>query len=178
MNEKGYSVERFEKEITIDELLKDYFDYDFTLSKCRECPGFATTWSCPEFDFDPREFFLRYKTFRLIIDKVDNTGTSTMDEALERLFAEKRLFDKDMRRIESENPGSYGLAAQECIECHKCARLSGLPCIHPDIMRYGLEALGTFPVKLAKDQFGLETIWSDGTTVPEYYLLIAGVLLP
>ncbi len=175
---REYNVSRYEMDMSIEELLGDYWDYEFTLSKCRDCSGFGKTWSCPEFDFDPSDFFRRYSSFHLVVDKVDNAGTASMEEAVDRLLLEKRSFDKDMRDMEADIPGSYGLAAQECIECNKCARLSGKPCIHPEIMRYGLEALGVFPVKLAKDKFDLETIWSDGTSIPEYYLLIAGILVP
>ena len=175
---KGYKVDRFETLIPIEELLRDYFDFSDTLSKCRECSGYGKTWSCPELDFDPEEFLRRFSTFRLIVDRVFNDGTASPAEAEERLFAEKRRYDKDMREIEAAIPGSYGLAAQECIECGTCGRQFGKPCVHPEIMRFGLEAIGCFPVKLVKDKCGFDILWSDGTSIPEYYLLVAGVLLP
>ena len=173
-----YIVERFESMVPIEELLREYFDFPYTLSKCRECSTYGKTWACPELDFDPEEFLGGFSTFRLIVDRVFNDGTSTPAEAEERLFAEKRRFDKDMRDIEATIPGSYALAAQECIECGTCARQFGKPCVHPEIMRFGLEAIGCFPVKLVKDKCGFNILWSDGTSIPEYYLLVAGVLLP
>ena len=82
-----------------------------------------------------------------------------------------------MRELEKAAPGSYALAAQECVACKKCARLSNLPCVHPEIMRYGLESIGILAVKLVEDKFGLPVQWADGTFVPDYYLLIGGVIL-
>lgn len=73
-------------------------------------------------------------------------------------------------------PGSKALAAQECTLCKKCARLSGHPCVHPDKMRYALESLGMLAVKMVKDCFGFDILWSDGTSIPEYYLLVGGIL--
>ena len=95
----------------------------------------------------------------------------------EWLFAEKERYDKEMRNMEALYPGSYGMAAQECQACKKCARLSDHPCVHPEIMRYALEALGCFPVQMVKDKLGFDILWSDGTSIPEYYLLVAGVLM-
>ena len=104
-------------------------------------------------------------------------GSVTADEAQQRLFTEKDRYDQEMLDLEKSIPGSYGLAAQECVQCKKCARLSGHPCVHPDKMRYSLEAVGCFPVELVHDKFGFDILWSDGESIPEYYLLVAGVLL-
>ena len=178
MEKNAYTVERSEAMVPVDELLSEYFDFPETLSKCRECPGYGLTWSCPELDFDPEDFLRGFRRFHLIVDKVYNQGTSSPEEAQQRLFIEKRRYDKEMRDIEAGIPGSYALAAQECVECGTCARQFGKPCVHPDIMRFGLEAIVCFPVKLVKDKCGFDILWSDGTSIPEYYLLVAGVLEP
>ena len=172
-----YKVTRYEQDMPIDELLEKYFDYGSTHEKCKACPGYAETWSCPPFDFDPKEFFRQFSTYRIIVDKIDNSQAESVDQAQEWLFKEKERYDREMRELEAVYPGSYGMAAQECQACKKCARLSGHPCIHPDVMRYGLEALGAFPVKLVHDKLGFDILWSDGTSIPEYYLLVAGVLM-
>ena len=176
MNEK-YEVTRFEKVIPVEELIANYFDYEKTHKLCSACSGYAQTWACPPFDFEPEDFLRQFSTFRLIVDRIDNTNASSVDEAQEWLFIEKDRYDKEMRELESFIPGSYGLAAQECVQCKKCARLSGHPCIHPDIMRYSLEAIGAFPVNLVHDKFGFDILWSDGTSIPAYYLLVAGILI-
>ena len=172
-----YKVTRYEKDIPMDDFIANYFDYPSTHELCKACPGYSETWSCPPFDFDPEDFFRQYSSFRLIVDKIDNSNASSVDEAQEWLFREKDRYDAEMREFESIYPGSYGMAAQECQACKKCARLSNHPCIHPDVMRYSLEGIGAFPVKLMHDKLGFDILWSDGKSIPEYYLLVAGVLM-
>lgn len=141
-----YQKKRFETYIAMDELLAKYYDFDRTLAKCRACPGFSAAWSCPEFDFCPKDFWKQFTRLHLIVDKISNQGASSPKEA------------------------------QECVHCNKCARLAGKPCIHPERMRYALESLGIIAVDLVKDQFGFEILWSDGTNIPSYYLLVGGIL--
>ena len=44
-------------------------------------------------------------------------------------------------------------------------------------MRYGLESIGILAVKLVEDKFGFSAKWSDGVSIPDYYLLVGGVIL-
>ncbi len=172
-----YKIERYEAYIPISDLMELYFDFHLTQEKCRQCDEYSKTWSCPSFDFDVAAFWKRFSTLHLIVDRVSNESLSTAAAARDRLAAEKKRFDAEMLELEKQFPGSYGLAAQECAACTKCARLSGLPCLHPEIMRYGLEAIGILALKLVEDKFGFSAQWSDGTSVPDYYLLIGGVIL-
>ena len=171
-----YRTERFESYISIENLMNTYFDFRTTRSRCIQCPGYKRTWSCPEFDFDPEDFLRGFSRFHLITESVLNEGVCSAEDAQVRLFREKVRFEKVFLEIENDIPGSCALAAQECVQCAKCARLSGLPCVHPEIMRYGPEALGLLAVRMVKDLFGITVLWSDGTSIPEYYLLIAGVM--
>lgn len=171
-----YKTERFETYLSIDELMDNYYDFECTYSKCSQCSNFGKIWSCPGLDFDPAEFWRKFSRFHFIVDKVSNSGTQTAEEAQERLFKEKRRFDAELLEKEKAIPGSYALAAQECVQCARCARLSGLPCIHPEIMRYGPETIGLLAVKMAEDKFGFPVQWSDGESIPDYYLLIGGVI--
>ena len=148
--DRNYSVTRFETELSIDELLSKYFDFEKTHKLCSACSGYAQTWACPPFDFEPEDFFRQYSVFRLIVDRIDNAGAADVDEAQQRLFTEKDRYDQEMLDLEKSIPGSYGLAAQECVQC--------------------------FPVELVHDKFGFDILWSDGESIPEYYLLVAGVL--
>ena len=172
----NYEVKRFETVVTIKEMLEKYYDYGRTLVKCRACPGFATTWSCPEFDFHPDDYWNQFSRLHLIVDRISNEGLLSPKDAQERLMAEKSLYNADMLSKEKELPGSKALAAQECGHCKICARLADRPCVHPELMRYALESLGMIAVNLVRDQFGFEILWSDGVSTPEYYLLVGGIL--
>ena len=168
--------ERFEAYIQVSELMERYYDFETTLSRCKACPGFAGTWSCPGFSFEPRAFWAKYSRLHLIVDRLSNRGLPTVEQAQEQLTAQKHRFDREMLELEKQVEGGYALAAQECMECKKCARLSGLPCLHPDRMRFALEAIGILVVDLVADKLGFPVLWSDGVSIPDYYILAGGVL--
>jgi predicted metal-binding protein len=177
-HQKMYEKKRFETRISVDTVLEKYYDFTTTYSRCQKCPGYGQTWSCPDFDFDPADFWKTFKTFHLIVDQISNAGAKTAKDAMDRLFMEKDRFDLEMREIEKTLPGSYALAAQECVRCKRCSRLSGLPCVHPEVMRYGPEAIGILAINMVRETFQLETLWSDGISIPDYYLLIGGIIEP
>lgn len=178
MEREVHSVEkeRFEAYIQVSELMERYYDFETTLSRCKSCPGFAGTWSCPGFSFEPRTFWAKYSRLHLIVDRLSNRGLPTVEQAQEQLTAQKHRFDLEMLELEKQVEGGYALAAQECMECKKCARLSGLPCLHPDRMRFALEAIGILVVDLVADKLGFPVLWSDGVSIPDYYILAGGVL--
>ena len=171
-----YKKERFEAYLPMEEMIKKYYDFDTTFGKCSQCSGFEGTWSCPGFDFDPLEYWKQFSALRLIVDRISNEGCATVEEAQQRLFDEKKKYDAEMLALEATWPGSMSLAAQECNLCKKCARLVGMPCVHPDSMRYALESLGMLAVKMVPDCFGFDILWSDGKSIPQYYLLVGGLL--
>ena len=61
-----YSKERFETYLDIDEMIKKYYHYDVTYERCSKCSGFAGTWACPGFDFDPKEYFSSFRACILL----------------------------------------------------------------------------------------------------------------
>ena len=176
MSEK-YKITRYEVDIPMEEFIRDYFNYEETHKLCQACPGYSGTWACPPFDFDPKEYMMQFSNFHMVVDKIDNSGASDVDEAQRRLFSELDRFNRSLLEMESRIPGSRAMAAQECQYCKTCARNVGHPCVHPELMRYSLESIGAFPVKLVHDKLGFDILWSDGTSIPEYYLMAAGVLI-
>ena len=99
------------------------------------------------------------------------------EAAEQRLYTEKPRFNKEMLALEKETPDSEALYAEECDECKECARLICEPCRLPHIMRYSIESLGGCGVKMVKDLFDFDVVWSDGKSIPEYYILLGGLLL-
>ena len=90
--DRNYSVTRFEAELSIDELLNKYFDFEKTHKLCSACPGYAQTWACPPFDFEPEDFFRQYSVFHLIVDRIDNAGAADVEEAQQRLMEKIIVF--------------------------------------------------------------------------------------
>ncbi len=171
-----YKIERFTAEIRIEHFMEKFFEGETVLQKCRECSGFAQTWSCPDFDFDTADYWRRFNTYQVICDRISMEGVQSPEEAQQRLFAEKPRFNEEMLALEKTCPSSEALYAEECDQCKVCARLSGKPCRFPQIMRYSIESLGGCGVKLVENLFGFKILWSDGTSVPAYYVLLGGLL--
>ena len=95
-------IQRFETHIPIDELMNQYFDFELTHSKCRQCSGYQKTWSCPAFDFEPADFWRGFSSLHLIVDRVSCASAATIEEAQNWLFAEKSRFDAEMREQEKK----------------------------------------------------------------------------
>lgn len=81
-----------------------------------------------------------------------------------------------MLALEATWPGSMSLAAQECNLCKSAPVLSaGLAFIRiPCAMRWNPWAM--LAVKMVPDCFGFDILWSDGKSIPQYYLLVGGLL--
>lgn len=94
-----YEKKRFTGEITITDFLNQYFDRGKILQKCRECSGFAKTWSCPEFDFAPEDYWRRFSSYQIICDRVSMEGVKSPREAEERLYSEKPAFNREMLKV-------------------------------------------------------------------------------
>ena len=107
--DRNYTVTRFETDIPVDELISKYFDYSKTHELCKACSGYAGTWACPPFDFEPEDFLRQFSVFHLIVDRIDNSGAANVDEAQDRLFTEKDRYDAEMLELEKATPGSYGM---------------------------------------------------------------------
>ena len=75
------NIQRFETYIPVSELLKCYFDFHLTRSKCSQCSGYQKIWSCPDFDFEPVDFWLSFSRLHLIVDRVPCASAKTADEA-------------------------------------------------------------------------------------------------
>ena len=167
--------ESFKIELTVDEFLSNYFDPELTDSRCRACSGYAQTWSCPGFDFSLRDYWKQFSTYTIYVERLYTGDAATAEEAEEKLHREKPVFNKKMLELE-KSCGGKAVYAQECEECSRCARLDGKPCRFPGIMRYSIESLGGNAAKLIEDKLGFELLWSQNGSIPEYYLLIGGIL--
>lgn len=173
--EKKEQKEQFRIELTVEQFLKDYFEPEMTAARCRACSGFGKTWACPDFAFAPQDFWERFTTYTVLVERLWVADSADAEEAQERLQREKKGFNRRMLELEKACGGT-ALYAQECEACTTCARLDGEPCRLPQIMRYSIEALGGNAEKLIRDKLGFAMQWSHDGSVPEYYLLIGGLL--
>lgn len=180
------TTRRFEAEIPVNKYLDEYVDIEGFLEKCKECPTYGKTWACPAFDFDVKEYWEKYNDLFLLAMRIKPDpkyrGQKFEGEELDRILKEtmnkgKELLSGELAVWEKKMPGSVALSAGSCILCDgKCAKEDGEPCRHPEEMRYSLEALGANVGKTISDLMGLELLWVEDGVIPEYFVLVSGLL--
>ena len=159
--------------IPVAEFCEACLDVPAFLACCRACGNYGARWSCPPFEFEPEALWTRYTTLLLCEEKVERPKPPRVAEA-------KRRMTDELFALEAQHPGSLALSPGMCDICgDDCTRSSGQPCRHPDKMRYSIEALGGNLEKAAVLYFGDPLRWAtpDGK-LPEYYLLLGGLLIP
>lgn len=190
-NKVNYTTKRIEKSIPVADFLKDYVDIQKFLKFCKNCENYNKVWSCPEYDFNPMDIWNNYKNLEIVVIKViyDDQSRSTQyskEELIEigeeTLLKEKeKLLDEYLLK-EKDFTDSLFLAAGSCDICSKtdgvpnCAKQENKECRFPEKMRYSIESLGGDVVKTAKEIFDIEIKWSEDSTLPEYYILMCGML--
>lgn len=65
--------------------------------------------------------------------------------------------------------GSIGLPPGSCTRCDECMKLSSNDCVHPDKLRYSLEALGFLVSDIYRDYFDRELEFSGGVLPKAFY---------
>ena len=74
--------------------------------------------------------------------------------------------------------GSQSLSAGSCRICgyDNCARKNGEPCWFPDRLRYSIESLGGNVGLTCTKLLGLPLQWVEEGIVPDYFVLVGGLL--
>lgn len=92
----------------------------------------------------------------------------------------KEELEEEILKEEQKNLGSVSLSSGACLQCKtaECARISGKPCRFPDKMRYSIESLGGNVGKSVTKYLHQELLWVEEGKLPEYFMLIYGLLLP
>lgn len=167
----------------MDEFRRELVDVPRFMGYCRDCPNCGRYWSCPPYDFDPRDIWARYQGLLLFMRKVVFRK--------DRLFpGERRAFEqtelpvikaamnRDLLALEEVRPGSLALFPGRCEWCPSCARLTGGPCRSPERMRWSVESLGGDCGGAIERYFGETLQWAQGNRLPEQLLFLGGLLLP
>ena len=180
-----YSIEEFERTLTMDDFRTNYLDAQTCSVACAACDKFGKNWPCPPFDFGAEALLKSYATMDVICSKAtlmrsaidpvpaDKCPVYVNDTyALIKLVVEDKLLAREKRE-----PGSVALFPGSCMRCpHGCKRAEGQPCVSPNTMRYSLEAFGGMLGPLVKDLFDEEFCWSGPDELPEYFLLVSAIL--
>lgn len=180
-------TEKRQAEISVADFVRDCVDTEKFSAYCRACRGYGKTWSCPPFDFKPQEIWQSYDTLLLQSRKIEvpekMRETLFSPEELDRashelLREEKRIMLAELLESEKSFPNSMVLSAGSCDVCPAltCTRLIGKPCRNPGSMRHSIESLGGDVGQALKTYFDLQILWGKNGRMPEYYILLGGLL--
>ena len=168
------------KILTADACLADIFKrYHHPrrfIEACRQCPNFGRQWSCPPLAEDYIESLKGYKTITVCAVEIPVQAGTPSHKAVEVMEPEHPLLTDYLMRLEHETGGRAACTIGKCRLCKDfCARLSGHPCRHPDLMRPSPEALGFDLQALLHDLFSIDLQWSSAETLPPKLYLIGAL---
>lgn len=164
-----------------------YRDEARFIAFCRECNRFNRCWACPPYDFNTTAQLSKYTHVHLfgcqIIPSPQLIASCHTAEAgkatVIRLLEEARhLIDPRLRQLENQIPDSCAFYAGTCHLCpeNKCTRIDNLPCRYPHLVRHSLESFGFDLSRTAEELLNVPLKWSDGEKLPDYLMLISGLL--
>lgn len=155
--------------------MRRFRDRERFLGLCGECPNFGKRWGCPPFDHDTTELLMAFTTADIYATLIypDRTGLPASEAAAIMRPVREEL---ERRLIEEERAlgGRAFTFVGECLYCPPgtCARITGSPCRHPELVRPSLEAYGFDIALTLRELFGIELKWCAGGKLPEYLTLV------
>lgn len=147
------------------EYITNYRSAEMTMAACEQCPNFGRTWSCPPFQFDFGEMLKEYKEVILIAMTVKSepTEVNMSTDILDNLSAPyRRALSRRLLGWEERYGGRSFSTIGRCEYCAQqpCARLSGEPCRHPELIRPSLEAAGFDLVRTSSEILDIPLFWA------------------
>lgn len=175
MSELIYQTELREVTLPMAEYIRNCRDAERVQGYCRSCRNYGRHWGCPPYDRDIAAELAQYDIATLVCLKITFADKQlTLEEAFRLLQPERLRLEELVRSRESGGGRAFGLAGM-CPYCKEsCARVAGLPCRHPELVRSSLEAYGFDVVRTAELLFNLPIRWSSDGKVPEYLTFVVG----
>lgn len=118
-----YKVTALTGEISVDRYIEDFVNVSEFLELCKACPNYGRKWSCPPYDFEPVDYWKRFKTLRLLGSRIelssDEKATAEQRTALAKraMREEKARITEELFELEEQIPGSVSLSAGSCAFC-------------------------------------------------------------
>lgn len=171
----------------VSDFVRTCVDIPRFLACCRECPNYYRRWSCPPYSFSVEAFWKQYTDILLYEEKVYVDPVMReriyMQEEINEISREllapvKKHMTEDLLALETKYSGSRALFAGTCDFCSICAKELNVQCYHPEKMRYSIEALGGDVVQAVQIYFDDTILWAKDGRLPEYYILLGGLLKP
>ena len=157
--------------------ITDYVNVEEFLECCRQCEDFDQKWSCPSYDFDPVDYWKKFDHLYVIGKKMilEEEDKENWRDLMKQVKAD---LTKELYAMEEKRPGSISLSAGSCEICGEngCTKTTGEPCRFPDKMRYSIESLGGNVGLTASRLLGIDLLWMEEGKVPDYFVLVGGLL--
>lgn len=186
-NQRDYKLETFTAQVDVSEYLHTCVNVEEFLECCKLCPNYGKVWSCPPYSFHPEDYWRQYHTLflyaRKIIFSEEQIKKEYTPEQL-NLFTnrilqyEKQDMANQLSLLEKQFEGSVSLSAGCCQMCGQdgCTRKDGIPCRFPRQMRYSIESLGGNVGLTITKYLRQELLWMTEGRLPQYFILVGGLL--
>ena len=183
-------IENFQAEVPVEEYVKECVDVPTFLGYCKECSNYGKLWCCPPYTFNvEKDYWSKFQTIqimgrKLYLPKELTSQSYAKNEEWkvteEFLIPYKEELEQEILKAEEQHPGSVSLSSGACLHCKKasCSRLDNKQCRFPDKMRYSIESLGGNVGKTVTKYLHQDLQWVEEGKLPEYFMLIYGLLLP
>lgn len=173
-----YNVKKYECDVNIDEYVRDYVNVEEFLGYCKECKNYSKVWSCPPYDFEPEEYWKKFSVLHVIARKIEFEPGTDEKGIMDIMKEVKADMSRELYEAERQYEGSVSLSAGSCSLCREtgCSRLEGKPCRYPEIMRYSIESIGGNVGLTVSKLLGIELEWIEEGKLPDYYVLVGGLL--
>ena len=173
-----YTLERFEKEISVPLYLEHYVNVEEFLEYCKACPNYEKVWSCPTYTFNPEDYWKEYSSLLIVAYKINFEAGTDEKKSMEIMADVKDKITEELFAMEEEHAGSVSLSAGSCSVCGKgnCTRNEGTHCRYPEKMRYSIESIGGNVGKTVSKLLGIELEWIEEGKMPSYFVLCVGLL--
>ncbi len=172
------STRRLSAQLPVEDYIARFRRAGYFLELCRECRNFSRRYGCPPFDYDVAERISHYTTATIIgVQIIPEEKRLPLDMAQELMEPVIRHITGELLAQEKQTGGlSFGFAGG-CMLCGNspCARVSGQPCRHPDMVRPSLESYGFDLSRTAEELLGMPLLWSTDGYIPDYLMLICGI---
>ena len=173
-----YTLERFEKEISVPLYLEHFVNVEEFLEYCKACPNYEKVWSCPSYTFNPEDYWKEYSSLLVVAYKINFEAGTDEKKSMEIMAEVKDKITEELFAMEEAYAGSVSLSAGSCSVCGKgnCTRTEGKPCRYPEKMRYSIESIGGNVGKTVSNLLGIELEWIEEGKMPSYFVLCGGLL--
>jgi len=163
-------------EIAVKEYVARFRDVETFAECCRQCPNYGNLWTCPPFGYSTDDVLSRWKTALVVALNIvmDKPGIS-LSEAWPAVRPVRVRLERRLLELEKEWGGTAFGFSGECLHCRECARKSGQPCRHPELVRPALEAYGFDVGKTVRELFGRELSWGSRGRMPARLTLVGAL---